>query len=78
MKIILFALIITAFASCSNTSNQKKIYEDSANYYSNKMTEITDAGYSSVDSIYQKQKTDYFIYQTKRKYYIDKMKEAKK
>jgi len=77
MKIILFALIITAFASCSNNSNQAKIYEDSAIYYSKMLSAATDSGYSGYDSIDIPRKGRKQIYEIKRKYYLDKMKEAK-
>lgn len=77
MKLILLAITIVLFASCNTDSSKAKIYEDSARYYAEKMTEITTAGYSTNDSIYQKQKSQYFIYQTMRQHYIDKMKEAK-
>lgn len=78
MKLILLAAAILIFASCNNDSSRAKIYEDSANYYADKMTEINTAGYSTDDSIYQKQKSQYFIYQTMRQHYLDKMKEAQK
>lgn len=63
--------------SCGNNSNQAKAYEDSANYYSDKLAAITDSGYTGNDSIDMQRKTDKVIYEAKRKYYIDKMNESK-
>lgn len=74
-KIIIIALVL---ASCSNKSSQVAVYKDSAVYYSNRMAAIADAGYSHDEATRIKEKTDYVICSTMRKYYIDKIQELSK
>lgn len=76
MKIII-VLLALCLLSCSNNSKQRKIYEDSAVYYSDKWKAIVDSGYSQDDSMREMQKTRAFIYKTLRQHYIDKAKELK-
>jgi hypothetical protein len=63
--------------SCSNNSGQAKTYKDSVDYYSQKLSALTDSGFSQNDSMKTMQKTRIFIYQTMRQHYIDKLKEFK-
>lgn len=74
---ILGYLTIQYLPSCSNNSKQRKIYEDSAIYYSDKWAEVVDSGYTQDDSVNAMRKTRAFIYKTMRQHYIDKMKELK-
>lgn len=76
MKIIILLLAI-GLLSCNNNSTQRKIYEDSAKYYSEQWKAILDSGYSQNDSIATMQKTRAKIYEIMRKHYIDKMNELK-
>lgn len=76
MKLILFLLSVFLI-SCGNDSAQAKVYEDSAIYYSNKLSALTDSGYSQNDSIAIMQKNRAFIYKTMRQHYLDKMEEVK-
>lgn len=76
MKILIILLAVVLF-SCNNNSKQKKIYEDSAIYYSTKWSELLDSGWSQNDSLAAMQKTRAFIYKTMRQHYIDKMNELK-
>jgi len=75
---ILLLLYFTTIISCSNKSSQIKVYEDSAIYFSKKLSAITDSGFSMNDSIRMNQKTRIFIYQTMRQHYIDMANELKK
>lgn len=77
MKYLYLILAIGAL-SCSNDSAQAKVYEDSAIYYSNKLSALTDSGYSQNDSIAIMQKNRAFIYKTMRQHYLDKMEKSKK
>lgn len=76
MKVIILLIAVCLF-SCDNNSKQRKIYEDSAIYYSNKWAEVVDSGYTQDDSVSAMRKTRAFIYKTMRQHYIDKMKELK-
>lgn len=69
--IVLFAF---ALCSCGSNSANTKVYEDSARYYSDKLSRLTDSGFSSNDSIAKMQKTRIVIYKTMRQHYLDKMK----
>lgn len=72
MKILLILALF--LASCSSESNQKQVYKDSAVYYSKKLAELTDSGFTQNDSINIIRKNQAFIYKTMREYYIDKSK----
>lgn len=72
MKILLIAALF--LVSCSNESNQKQVYKDSAVYFSNKLAALTDSGYAQNDSLRIMQETRKVIYKTMREYYIDKSK----
>ena len=70
-------IICVLTLSCNNNSGQAKIYKDSVDYYSQKLSALADSGFSQNDSIKVMQKTRIFIYQTMRQHYIDKLKELK-
>lgn len=76
MKTLILLLAVCLF-SCSNNDKQKKIYEDSAVYFSDKWKAILDSGYSQNDSMKEMQKSRAFIYKVMRQHYIDKMNELK-
>lgn len=70
---ILFILALF-FASCGNESSQKQVYKDSAVYFSKKLADLTDSGYSKNDSIRVMQETRKTIYTAMRQYYLDNSK----
>lgn len=60
--------------SCHNSAD-KQVYKDSAIYFSNKLAEVTDSGYTQDDSVNMMRKGRAKIYEVMRQYYIDKSKE---
>lgn len=76
MRTLLIILCIFLL-SCNNNSGQAKIYKDSVDYYSQRLSALADSGFSQNDSIKTMQKTRVFIYQTMRQHYIDKLNELK-
>lgn len=78
MKLLITLLCLTTILSCTNNSAQIKTYEDSGNYFSQKLATLTDSGFSNNDSIKMHQKTRIFIYETMRQHYIDLANELKK
>lgn len=73
MKILLIAALF--LASCSSESNQKKVYEDSAIYFSKKLAALTDSGLTQNDSTNIMIRGRMKIYEVMRQYYIDKSKQ---
>lgn len=76
MKLLTIIAAVILFSSCNTNSNQAKVYEDSANYYSDMLKNATDSlALSMSDSLYNNVKTRIAIYKIMRQHYIDKMKE---
>lgn len=77
MKILLILLAVVLF-SCDNNANQKRsYYQDSVIYYTNKIGELTDSGFTQDDSVNIMRKGRLTIYKTKQQYFLDKANELK-